>query len=628
MTVSHNTASIVVSDLSSDDDSGYESDDSDPGMPGMLESDDPLLCPRCSRMFANTRGLHAHAAVCRHSPSGTSGMPTSQCSVTAPMPECATTSQYTDLSARNLSGLLAKDGVTDSILHAFKQTADVLHQTRIRQMASAFQDALQRTGTLDAEDILEQFKTLWPDMATTAQQRLVIESVLDTVHPVKRSLGIFRHKVRVSKKKFKRVELEHHVIEFPLAEMLEAVLQHECICNGIDAFRQEFLDNKSETGVISSFYDGEVYRKHRPIPKQFPDALAMISYGDGVTFTDPCSAYKAHKLQMNYWALLELPPALQGLSELVFVSSVCWTSTVKVAGPKTVFGGELKGPLDHLAFGAQLRALGHGQLMKTAFKQGGTQIVRAYLHIHAADTPEANVAAGKMETCTNTKHFCRLCFAQQHQRLMPEGTVGFVSAQFGKGTSGYCLRNPTDDAKQHAAVQAGGKGQPYGISNSLKGNTMFQDSVARSDFDPSRDIPTDGMHIGPEGVLATEFRRFLWWVSHTTGLTRASIDELIHTFPYHASEKSDPMPPLQANVFEGKTFNSAKKLKCTAAQASILARNIVQIFLPTMEDHGLLDTPQWMSLVSLCSAWRLLVEPVYTIALLCEVERLTYEHNR
>ena len=602
--ITHGQTRMEVLEPGSDDASGSDTDATDEEVPEwdfIIPDDtaDELVCPRCSRMFVNPGSLAKHAVACAAVPAA---MRPTVCGTSVDSVSSSTVdTEYRDLCARSLSGLLAKDGVTDSTLCAFKKTADTLHQARMRQLSSSLQDELERSGTVDPKALLERFNTLWPEMATTKQQRLVMKSVLDIVCPVKRSLGRFRHKVRVSKGKFRMVESEHHVIEFPLAEVLEAILQHECICNGIDAFREEFLKTKSPAGVIRSFYDGEVYLKHRPLAKLYPDAFALISYGDGVTLTDPCSAFKAHKVQMNYWALLELPPALQGLSELVFVSSICWTTTLKVAGPKRVFGGELKGPQDHLSFGSQLRLLAHGQLMNTSFERSPSRVVRAFLHVHAADTPEANVSAGKMETCTNTKHFCRLCFAQQDERLMPEGTVGFVTAQEGKGACGYRLRNPTDDAAQHSSVKAGAPGQPHGISNSLRGDTMFEDALSRRDFESCRDVPTDGMHIGPEGVLATEFRRYLWWVSHVTGSSPTSIDELIHSFPYHACEKSNPMPPLQATVFLGKAFNPAKKLKCTAAQAAHLARNIVQIFLPLMEEHGLLKTPQWMSLVSLCS---------------------------
>ena len=121
-----------------------------------------------------------------------------------------------------------------------------------------------------------------------------------------------------------------------------------------------------------SFYDGIAYKYHRPLPRKHPDALALISYGDGVTYTDPCSAYKAHKLQMNYWGLLELPVGFQGLQELVLVSSICWTSTLKVAGPRRVFGGAIDGPDDHLAFGAQLQKLYNGVPMNVV---GGAMIL-------------------------------------------------------------------------------------------------------------------------------------------------------------------------------------------------------------------------------------------------------------
>ena len=168
---------------------------------------------------------------------------------------------------------------------------------------------------------------------------------------IKRSLGVHKTKVKVGKNKFKHVEVEHFVIEFPLAEVLEAVLKHKGVITAVEAFRAEFRSHHSPDGVYRSFYDGDVYKYHRPLPHQFPDAYALVDYGDGVTFTDPCSNYKAHKLQMNYYALLELPPALQGLSELVLVSSICWTSTLKAAGPKAVFGGALEGAVDHLSFG-------------------------------------------------------------------------------------------------------------------------------------------------------------------------------------------------------------------------------------------------------------------------------------
>ena len=155
-----------------------------------------------------------------------------------------------------------------------------------------------------------------------------------------------------------------------------------------------------------------------------------MSYQDDATMTDPCSAYGIQKLSFSYWSFLELPPAYQGLQPLVFVSQIAWSKTLKVAGPCALFGGSHEDDPHRLAFGTQLQELNDGAWMETS---SGRKVVHAHLVLHCADTPAANVYCGKMETLTNTKCFCRLCFAKQHQRLIPEGTVGFVSALAGLG---------------------------------------------------------------------------------------------------------------------------------------------------------------------------------------------------
>ena len=314
--------------------------------------------------------------------------------------------------------------------------------------------------------MLERFNTLWPLVASTAQEKQVIEKILHVVKPVKRSLGVFRTKQRTGKRSYTWVEQEHFVIDFPIQDVIEVVLQVPGLIPAVDEFRAKNRDTASAAGEIRTFYDGIAWKHLRPLPHEHPDAYALCTYGDGVTFTDPCSAYTAHKLQMNYWALMELPLALQGLSSLVLVSHICWSSTLKVAGLRRVFGGRVKGEQDVSAPGVQIKELYHGVLMKTS--RASAEVVRAYVHVHCADTPEANISCGKMETCSKTLCFCRHCYAKQSQRLMPADTVGFLSAVAGLGTCAYTLRCAHIDAAEHAAVQIGADGSQYGISNSLK----------------------------------------------------------------------------------------------------------------------------------------------------------------
>ena len=162
------------------------------------------------------------------------------------------------------------------------------------------------------------------------------------------------------------------------------------------------------------------------------------------------------KLKINYFCA-----AKSKQTSLTFFSTA-----LKVAGLRRVFGGRVKGEQDVSAPGVQIKELYHGVLMKTS--RASAEVVRAYVHVHCADTPEANISCGKMETCSKTLCFCRHCYAKQSQRLMPADTVGFLSAVAGLGTCAYTLRCAHIDAAEHAAVQIGADGSQYGISNSLK----------------------------------------------------------------------------------------------------------------------------------------------------------------
>ena len=136
----------------------------------------------------------------------------------------------------------------------------------------------------------------------------------------------------------------------------------------------------------------------------------------------------------------------------------------------------------------------------------------------------------------------------------------------------------------------------------VRGETMFQDAIPRTQLDTATGAPQDGMHLGPEGPLATEFRRFFWWYAKETDTGPAQIDEQVHLWAYHESEKCCLMPSLRHDMFAGATFDPTKKLKSTAAQGLTLARNIVQIFAQDIERHNLQQSPQWLSLVHLCTA--------------------------
>ena len=153
----------------------------------------------------------------------------------------------------------------------------------------------------------------------------------------------------------------------------------------------------------------------------------------------------------------------------------------------------------------------------------------------------------------------------------------------------------------------------------VRGETMFQDAIPRTQLDTATGAPQDGMHLGPEGPLATEFRRFFWWYAKETDTGPAQIDEQVHLWAYHESEKCCLMPSLRHDMFAGATFDPTKKLKCTAAQGLTLARNIVQIFAQDIERHNLQQSPQWLSLVHLCTAWRMLMLPVLTLNVIIQV---------
>ena len=609
-------STLVAQDSDTSADDSSDSSDGD-------EVDEPSWeCARCYRTFPSAKALGGHRRSCinRYQPADVAAAAQKRIQddrnddiVLDSLDE----EQYTKKAARMLSQLKEQDRLSPACAQHLKESTDLLHRARVRQLLSHVQQEVANTGTVHVDAVFENFCTLWPSLATTAQEARVIQQMIKTVKPVKRSLGVFSERQKVGNRKYRFVPREHFMIDFPLQEMLAVLLQVPGLIAAVEKFRAEFRE--SQPGEIRSFYDGIAYKHFRPLPHQHPDAYALITYGDGVTFTDPCSAYREHKLQMNYFALLELPPAFQGLSALVMVSQICLTSTLKIAGPRQVFGGAVDREEDLSAPGSELKELYHGVWMDTT---RGSELVRAYVQVHAADTPEANITCGKMETCSKTKCFCRLCTAGQTQRLLPDGTVGFLSAAAGLGECVYSLRSSATDAAQHAYVQAGGDGKQYGISNTLSGETMFQDAIPRTHFCTSQGVPPDGMHIGAEGTLPTEMRRFLWWFSKATGIGPALVDEMIQKFPYHTSEKSDLLPPLRLEMFDGASFDPSKKLKCTAAQCLTLARNIVQIFLPCIEQHGLKVTPQWLSLVHLCAAWSLLMQPVYTVELLIQAELL------
>ena len=404
--------------------------------------------------------------------------------------------------------------------HVKKGTAE-LHRTLVSSLLEEVKLQIEECGDIDTDLLMEKYGTLYPSMGTNAEEIKLLRSIFSTIKPVKRSLGIFKEKKKFEKgKQAVKVDVEHFVVDFPFKDVLEQLLSCPAVLAGIDAHRAEFRDKKSADGVIRSFRDGWKFKSlaESHTARMHPDAYACMSYEDSVTYTDPCSAYGQQSLSMTYWALLEMPVAYQGLSELVFVSSICWSRTLKVCGPHLVIGGGEEDPYGD-SFGAHLKELKSGCWLETA---RGLELVRVYLLLHSADTPAANVYAGKMETCTKTKHFCRLCFAEQHQRLIPDGSVGFVSALFGRGECAYRLRDPEEDEEQHARVRAGECGKQWGISNTLKGATAFMNALSRGEFDSSMCLTPDGMHIGPEGCIPTEFRRFLWWLRWRTNMGQVS----------------------------------------------------------------------------------------------------------
>jgi hypothetical protein len=132
--------------------------------------------------------------------------------------------------------------------------------------------------------------------------------------------------------------------------------------------------------------------------------------------------------------------------------------------------------------------------------------------------------------------------------------------------------------------------------------------------------PHDGMHVWLEGLLKFNMYLTFHWIVKTLGLSLDSLNSMLVTFNYLPIERSDVPGKIRPSHLDGKEPKKDGKIKQTAGQMLVIARNFLPIFGPYMWGKGYSDHPKWQCMMQLLMIFWSLMAAEFSVHELLEIE--------
>jgi hypothetical protein len=535
-------------------------------------------------------------------------------------------------SVSNIHQMLSKweleDRVPQTVKQRQKDEIEDVYQAKLQKLQAAAQQCINEHVAdapqldFDSDPEFTDLRRFFPAVLDSiAKEHNYTRTQLNVVEPVIYHLGNTVIELPVVDDD----EAPQHIVSrdecaiFPFAEQVRAVLSNADLYEAMQAFRRENSQG-SHDAKIRSFYDGAAWRTS-PFFTLHRDAHVLNFYYDDVTMTNPIGQYKC-KVGFFYYSFLDLGPAYSGKDTTIFVALLAWENHLSneeylskmLAHPQSIFQQ------------LQLFTRDVGCNLQTAY---GVQKVHMDILECSADGPAASFLVGRNKTFTMTVHKpCRLCGVTVGQLLFFVPLLLIYLAEHAQQVwrtlptkIPYKLLTADEDATQRAHLSSLNKTQAakYMTATGLRQHQCFLQFAPHL---PLHNVcPHDGMHVWLEGVLKFMlYLTFHWMNKELCWNLELVINLQLTEFNYLAIEISDKPGKILASHLEGKEPEKGGKIKQTAGQMLVLARNFMPMFGPLIWSKGYSDHPKWQCCVQLLMIFWSLMAAEFTVPELLEIE--------
>ena len=350
-----------------------------------------------------------------------------------------------------------------------------------------------------------------------------------------------------------------------------------------------------EGHVMEDLSDGTFVQSH-PLFSTDDRSLKILLYYDDVNVANPLTN-KMHKIGFFYYQLANIDYKYRSKLKSIHLFATCSVNYIKKYGIDSI--------LEPLVEDLKVLSSDFGYPFEIA---GGKIYLHGSVLAVLADTPASNSLGGYKEGVGGAYRKCRHCMTdwesmQQH----------FTEEEF-------LLRD--SDWHEHQLSDIENAGSPF-----LRKYFSKQYGINRRsslcnipDFDVTKQLPQDIMHIFLEGVLSYELKFLLKQYFHTPGLvTLDQLNTQIKNIHYGYSNVKDKPSFIKNDDID---FKSDSNLGQNAAQMWELSR-ILPLILGGITDS---ESPQWKCFTSLLEIMGICFAQKITSSSILNLKRIVKEH--
>ncbi|XP_018369457.1 PREDICTED: uncharacterized protein LOC108765282, partial [Trachymyrmex cornetzi] len=275
------------------------------------------------------------------------------------------------------------------------------------------------------------------------------------------------------------IEKEVYAYTVPFLSNLKNLLYNDEVRFCVDNPRLK--ENNVYRTVLdgSSYQNNDFFRKNR-------NAIAIILFYDDLEVVNPLGAnIKKHKLAMFYWTLANIYPEVRSTLKNVNLLSIVKHSVLKKYGVGKILE----------SFITDIKVLQNEGV--TVNVKGVEKVYKGSLLFVAGDTPASAFMGGFKESVSAYRP-CRTCMTTQNEWRNSFSSENFILRE--KESHQEYVRVVTEPHlnKRTRAFWS----RRYGVTN----RSALMDIP---EFDVTKCVPQDGMHVLAEGVVEVHCRAFL-----------------------------------------------------------------------------------------------------------------------
>ena len=345
---------------------------------------------------------------------------------------------------------------------------------------------------------------------------------------------------------------------------------------------------------MEDFSDGTFVSVH-PLFAIDDRSLKILLYFDDVNVANPLTN-KMHKIGFFYYQLANICNKYRSKLKSIHLFATCNVNYIKKYGMDKI--------LEPLVEDLKVLSSDSGYPFEIA---GGKVYLRGSVLAVLADTPASQALGGYKESVGGARRKCRHCMTDWESMQQY-----FTEEEF-------MLRDSDWHEQQLHDIENAGSlflekyfSKQYGINRrSLLCNLP--------DFDVTKQLPQDIMHIFLEGILSYELKFLLKHYFDAGLFTLEQLNTKLKNFNYGYSNVKDKPSFIKQDDMD---FKSDSNLGQNAAQMWELSR-IIPLILEDITDS---ESPQWSCFISLLEIMGICFAQKITLSSILNLKRIVKEH--